>query len=233
VTAVAFFDLLLMSIPDQLLVAWWLLAAAVGIPSFILTSWSHRATQRAAVLSYLRGNPTGRYPVWGAMSLLPSPIVWILILSYAVLFFGAVGLMWMSHWTELLLLNLRAFIVLVGMGIAAMGLRASLFNSINSRTIRRASIVMRPIFILFGAAIVIAGLYALYEDTALPKLFVQGQINNMTYYYGRGFETKYFVVINGASLRATREVFLRLKTGDRVRAEIGAGSKVIVRAEPI
>jgi hypothetical protein len=39
-----------MSMPDWFLVAWWLLAAAVGIPMFILTRRSDHLDRQRAVL---------------------------------------------------------------------------------------------------------------------------------------------------------------------------------------
>jgi hypothetical protein len=222
-----------MSAPHWLLVAWWLIAAIVVIPSIILTWRARKASQKSAVLSYLRGNPTGRYKLQWPSAMLPPAIFWIWIILIVLLFIGILVLLWMSNWTRPLLLNLHVFGVLFATMIAALGLSSAAFASM-PLWLRSASVAIRAALILLGAVLMVLMLYVVVADLAFQGLVVEGRIERTITRYGRRlFAPEYFVVIRGRRHKATREAIESLTIGDQVRAELGAGSKVIFRTQPI
>ena len=49
----------------------------------------------------------------------------------------------------------------------------------------------------------------------------------------RVFRPPYFAVIDGKRYKTTHQVFAPLTIGEQVRAELGAGSRAILRAQPV
>jgi hypothetical protein len=66
---------------------------------------------------------------------------------------------------------------------------------------------------------------------AFPRLIVEGRIDRTTNYSRHG--DQYVIVVDGKRYDAIREVYLARKVGERMRAELGAGSKTILQADPI
>jgi hypothetical protein len=219
-----------MSMPDWFLVAWWLLAAAVGIPMFILTRRSDHLDRQRAVLSYLKGIPRWWSPAWRGVQL-PGPVPVALLVSVVSLAVGALVLLFIHDWTRLLVLNFQIFMIMFGGAVAKAGLSSRVFAKVSAVWVRAAPRLMRTLFTLLGVAIIATGSIAAIKDVALPRLVVEGHVDRVTTGRWRFFGDEYFVVIDGKRLRSTFEAFVHIHPARRVRVEIGAGSGMIFASE--
>lgn len=219
-----------MSAPDWFLVAWWVVALAIGIPTFILVRRSRLLDRRTAMLSYLKEGPHRRYPMWRGMEM-PGPMQVALLVSIGLLVVGAVALFFMDYWTRPLLLNSQIFMVIIGAGMAMVGLSAKAFARVPLDWPRVVTLFMRCGFVLFGAVAVAAGGIASIGDIALPRRAVEGHVDNVRIYRWRLIHSRYLVMIDGKSFRSTFEAFVNIQPNRQVHVEVGAGSGVILAAD--
>jgi hypothetical protein len=219
-----------MSTPDWILLAWWLLAAAIGIPMFILTRRSDRLDRQRAVLSYLKGIPRWWFPARRGVQM-PGPVPVALIASVALLAVGALVLLFIHDWTRLLMLNFQVFMIVFGGGVTVTGLSSRVFANVSAEWVRAVPRLMRTLFALVGVAIIATGSIAAIKDIALPRLVVEGHVDRVTTGRWRFFGDEYFVVIDGKRLRSTFEAFVHIHPARRVRVEIGAGSGMIFASD--
>jgi hypothetical protein len=117
-----------MSMTDWFVIVWWLLLAAIAVPMpylVYLARQRREADLQNAALSYLNQSAGGRYSPW----LGTQPASWqvALLTAFGFLVVGALALLYMHYWTRLTLLNWQMFMVVVGVGIAALGLSARAF----------------------------------------------------------------------------------------------------------
>src|SRR4029077_9318940 len=208
-----------MSTPDWFVVAWWLLAAAVGIPApFLARRWRRlrRLDDQKAALFYLKGSPDGRYRLWRGMEATRLQIAFLV--SIGLLVVGAVVLFYMEYWTRLTLLNAQILMVIIGVGVAALGLPAKAFERVvpSHRPWVYVPLIRIACF-LFGIAIVAAGGMAAIRDIALPRRVIEGHVDSVdTNWRSRG-PSEYVVVIDGKRLIATFEAFPHIQPARQVQ----------------
>jgi hypothetical protein len=206
-----------MSTPDSFLIMWWSLIAIIGLSSLLVVH--HRC---GAV-----GGPSVSTPATALSGIAKLGIVF----SGAVLFAGTLVFSWMGHWTKLLFLNFQFSFVLFG----AVGITAALSPKMSAAMANRPFLwprsMTRPIMLLLGLLALAFGSYRLIGDFVLPQLVVEGRINSVSR-SSMKMDT-YSIVIDGHAYGTLRDVFLAVKTGDRVRAEVGAGSKTVLHAKRI
>ena len=219
-----------MSTPDWFLVAWWLLAAAVGIPAFALVRRMQLLDRQNAVLDYLKGIPRGRYRMWPG-SEMPRPAQIALLVSGALLVVGALALGVMHDWTRLLMLNSQVFMVIVGGSLAMAGFSAKALSRVNWDVAQAAPRLTRAFFVLLGLAIAAAGGHAAVKDVAFPRRVAEGHVDRVDSLSRRLTITEYFVWIDGERFQSTFEAFVHIHPARRVRVEIGAGSGMIFASE--
>lgn len=216
-----------MSTPDCFLVAWWLLAAAVGISTFIAVRRSHARDREAAVLSYLQGIPPKRRPLWPSPEM-PRPLQLAVLISSVPLVLGGLALLWMHDWTRLLMLNGQIFMVLIGLCIVMAGMSARTLAGPDWP--RAITLFTQAGLVLLGILLVALGSITAINDIARPRRVVEGHVDR-TGTSSRRSSSEYFVVIDGKRFRSTFEAFEHIQPNRRVRVEIGAGSGVILAAD--
>ena len=68
------------------------------------------------------------------------------------------------------------------------------------------------------------------RDAFLPRVAVRGRVDRLWESTGpRRIAVHRYLLVNGQTYEATADLFRRLQTGDRIDAEAGAGSNVLVR----
>lgn len=227
-----------MSTPDFLLIAWWLLAAVTSLTIYALVRWMRYP---ATITWSYSADPDRLQAVHVAMPFpLRLTVVVVIVSSLVVTLAGFLASLWMHNWTPLLLLNFQIFMVLFGAGLVAFGLSSELFffgpwpplvlRVLDSRL---GAYLARIPFILFGFLAIGVGSYWLIGDLAFPRQIVEGRINGTANYSSLRGGDEYFIVVDGKRYSTLRDVFLAVRAGESVQAEVGAGSKTILRAEPI
>ena len=226
-----------MSTPDSLLIAWWLLTIIFVVSGFLIARRQRLVFQQAAVTAALRRDWRGlhgllcgsRPPTAAAV---PRMIGFIVLAVILIWLAGFIVLIWMGHWTSLLLLNFQLLMVLFGVACLAVGLSpkaSAAAAGLNSSLLPR--VVMRPLMISVGLVMIAFGSYWMIADLALPRLIVEGRIDRVSH---SGLKKdNYSIVIDGHAYDTLRDIYLAMNVGDRVRAEVGAGSKTILHAERI
>jgi hypothetical protein len=76
------------------------------------------------------------------------------------------------------------------------------------------------------------GGWNLIGDFALSRDVLDGQITATAHAYGAAGRDNYRIAIDGRHFNATAEVYARVHSGDRVRAELGAASQTVLRVTP-
>ena len=85
-------------------------------------------------------------------------------------------------------------------------------------------------------AMIVTGGFGFYfarifvADAFYPRIIVNGRVEGLTYNRGRAPRLS-DIVINGQTFHATRDLHSRLRRGDYIRAEMGAGSGAVLRWE--
>jgi hypothetical protein len=227
-------DRLVMSTLDLLLIAWWLVAAVTSIVMFLYMRWIRARDPAAIAWSY----SVDRDKLQTLSTALPPPltlaIAVIVIVALAISVVGLVAFVWMSHWTRLLLLNFQLFALLFGATCLAGELFfAPLVAPVSWTWPQAIWFLRRPLSLTFGVLAILVASYWLIGDLALPRLIVEGRVDRVGSYYSLSRQDVFFILIDGKRYDTTRDVFLLLKAGDQVRAEVGAGSNVILQTEPI
>jgi hypothetical protein len=221
----------LMNTPDCLLIGWWALAVITFVSVFAGGRWQRQREFKAATLAYLRGQTLKSYALPTLLSHLPRPIRIIITIfltaAIVVLILGLIASLWVGYWTQLYVLHVNLLLALFG--------SACLFAPQSAAANLPAfipKIVGRLLFISFGILGVGFGVGRLVGDLALPPIILEGHVNRSGDYWSRrGYS--YFIVLDGRRYDAIYEAILPVNVGDRVRAEVGAGSHVILRTEPM
>ncbi len=84
---------------------------------------------------------------------------------------------------------------------------------------------------------VLMGSFGLYfarmfvVDAFYPRIIVEGRVEGLRYNRGGRAPRLSDIAINGQMFHATRDLHAQLRPGDYIRAEIGAGSHVILHWE--
>jgi hypothetical protein len=86
---------------------------------------------------------------------------------------------------------------------------------------------------LIGIGFIGYGGSSLIGDFLMPRDQIVGSITGMSHRFRSKGPDEYNVSINGRPFKTTGELFGRVHTGERVRAEIGAGSQVILQIEKL
>ncbi len=106
--------------------------------------------------------------------------------------------------------------------------RTSGFASHRART--RGGVTNVLLALLFGAgAMWLAS--DLLADTLRPRVVVTGAVERMWSSSGTRGRRSFYLVISGTRVQTTRDVYGVLRNGDRVVAEVGAGSGMVLRVE--
>jgi hypothetical protein len=225
---------LFMSTPDFLLISWWLFAAFVGVSGFLFAKRQSARHQRATILALLRNNSSGRYGIFMAATVAPRTCNLVLTVLIVVLVLtlvgGLIAFMWMSQWTNLLLFNFLFLMILGGLACVGVGISASASATIVTPTLLPRSL-MRPLMILIGLVALGFGSYVVVGDLTLPRLIVEGRVDGASHSWSK--RDTFSITIDGKRYDALRDAFLAVRAGERVRAEVGAGSKTILQVEPI
>jgi hypothetical protein len=227
-----------MSTPDFLLIAWWVLGAVTSLTIYALVRWIRYPT--ATTWSY-SADPDRLQAVHAAMPLpLRLTFLVVIVSALVITLAGFLASLWMHLWTALLLLNFQIFMVLFGAGLVAFGLSSELFFFgpwpplvLRVLDTRLGAYLARIPFILFGLLAIGFGSCWLIGDLAFPRQIVEGRIDGVASYSSLRYGDEYFIVVDGKRYSTLRDVFLAVRAGESVQAEVGAGSKMILRAEPI
>jgi hypothetical protein len=135
----------------------------------------------------------------------------------------AVAALW--HQSVLLVLYQEATVTLWALAAGALGWRA-LGGA--KRGTARAAVMLAFTLAVGGYAAWCASL--VIRDAFLPRVAVQGSVDRLWESRGpRRIAVHRYLSVNGQTYEATYDVFRRLRTGDRIHAEAGAGSNVLLR----
>jgi hypothetical protein len=226
-----------MSTPDSFLIAWWFLTIIFVVSGFLIARRQRVVFQQAAVTAALRHDWRGLHGIlYGtqpptATAAVSRMIGFIVLAVILIWLAGFIVLIWMGHRTTLLLLNFQLFMVLFGAACVGVGLSSRMSAMAFSRPSLLPRSLMRPLIILFGLFAFALGAKWIVGDVAFPRLIVEGQVDRISHLGVKWDE--YSIVIDGSAYNTLRDVYLAVNTGERVRAEIGAGSKTVLRAERI
>ena len=220
-----------MSTPDSFLVAWWFFTFILGVSGFLIARRQRAALQHATVTAALKSDEKALYRSPTPVTPMPLVIQVVAIALILVWLAGLVACFWMGHWTSLLLLNLQLLAVLFGVACLAVGLSPKASAAAAGFSSPLPRVVMRPLVVFVGLVTIAFGSYWVIGDLALPRLIVEGRVDRVSH---SGLKKdNYSIVIDGHAYDTLRDVYLAVNAGDRVRAEIGAGSKTILHAERI
>jgi hypothetical protein len=217
-----------MSTPDSLLIVWWFFTAILTVAAFALVKRFHALNPQATLWPPLRADgmrehtrplstPALRSLVFMAIALI---LVWVA---------GLFAVTWMCDWTSLYRLNWDLLSVLFGAGILAHGIWPNVLDVTSNPLTRWSRVVARPLAILFGLIVLSFSSYWLVGDFVFPRLIMEGRVDSVSHSSARW--DRFTIVINGERHNTLRDVYLAVGTGDRVRAELGAGSKYVLRIE--
>ena len=92
---------------------------------------------------------------------------------------------------------------------------------------------IRLVLILTGAAVIAVVSVILIHDFALPPRILEGHIENAGSRSSYRRSRQHWVIVDGHRYSTTHEVFLKVRIGDRVRAEVATGSTTIFRIERV
>ncbi len=136
----------------------------------------------------------------------------------------AVAALW--HQSALLVLHQEATVTLGTLAVAgALGWRALRGAK---RGTSRAAVMLAFTLAVGGYGAWCASLFI--RDAFLPRVAVQGSVDRLWESSGpRRIAVHRYLSVNGQTFEATYDVFRRLRTGDRINAEAGAGSNVLLR----
>ena len=116
------------------------------------------------------------------------------------------------------------FVVVIGVGLVWRGFGDLYYSIPDLKTKLRACGM-----VLIGGAFVFFLLSMLFEDLFLPRLVLEGRVQNLRV-RGRGSD-HYFADIAGRTVRVTTPVYERLKFLPVVRVEVGRGSDYVYEIE--
>jgi cell division protein FtsL len=219
-----------MSAPDCFLVAWWVVAVAVGIATIVFATRSIMAYEETTVFPDRKDMPRGRSAMWLGIEMPGSARV-ALVVAIVLLVVGAFALFFMAHWTRWLLFNSQIFMIFAGAGLTAAAISGKILTKAPRDWPRAITIFMRAGIALFGIALFAAGCIATFKDVTLPRRVVEGHVDRVNVRSRRRGNTKYIVVIDGRRFQSTFEAFVHIQPDRRARVEINPGSGVIVAAE--
>jgi hypothetical protein len=198
-----------MSLADQLLIGWWVFVPVVSIALF-LRFRRHGGTKW---LQYPNISRRGRALVIALLLILPA--------SFFIV-------MWMSHETRLYVLTLQLFLIIFCASLVSLAVAAALAKSSKSIGLKTAMFFMAVTGTISAAFFIII----MIQDLFYPWRVVEGTLESR-YSFGERWSISYWIKIDGRPYKTTNEVYNALKIGNRVRAEMGTGSKTIFRVQPI
>ena len=219
-----------MSTADGFLIAWWALALVTGIYGFAAAKWLLQRQKDEVTIGYLRGQTISPYrhlTFWT----LPPPAPLLFAASALTLIIGLCALTWMRHWTALLLFQFYLLMIALGAASILVGLIPHALSPPRGLLAALPRAMMRPVMILFGLVALAFGLHHSARDFAMPRQIVDSRIDRINDSWGGRQSPS--IGIGGTRYDATREAILSYNVGDRVRAEIGAGSKTVYRLSPL
>ncbi|HEY2137728.1 MAG TPA: hypothetical protein VGH49_17720 [Xanthobacteraceae bacterium] len=82
-----------------------------------------------------------------------------------------------------------------------------------------------------GPAMIAVGMWTLVGDYVMPREVLEGAVTRTTHRVKVRRPVHYSIFIDGRDFATTAEVYDLVHRGQRIRAEIGAGSHTILRAE--
>lgn len=218
---------------DWILLSWWLLAALVAAMTAYFARRGHRIGRREAFRASLQG-PVGRY---GGCQLseasLPQPLSVVYVLIWVALAVGIVALLWGGYSNPRTMANLFVLVILFGAVFVGAGLSPAILPSASNKWIKAHAYILRPILLLAGVGMIGYAGYVLFEDFTKPYTVVEGRITKLSVDMGHRRATTYYAYVGGHPFWITRDVQSQLVVGQRVHAELTAGSNVIVQANVI
>jgi hypothetical protein len=234
-----------MSLADLLLIGWWVALAVVPPILFVFFRRHNRQQVQAATIAYLRGaSPRElRYRSFRGPVVETLFGMFVILIAIVMMVFFFV-IIWMHNESKFYLWSFYSLIVLGGLGLLTRAFAKEppeLYGrfgfprmwtykprpgSFGAKAIRVATFMIGSLMFAIPS-------YLLVRDVALPWSILEGRIDNLRIHRDHIGSPEYKMVIDGRWHDTTNEVFSTLRIGDRVRAEIGAGSKTIFRTERI
>lgn len=214
---------------DWVLLLWWPLAVALGLSLVYFNRRGRRAGSREAFQASLRSNP-GRYGhLSSPQSALPRPLLLVYALLWVAFTIGFIALLWSAYANARTMENLYAFNMLFGALFIAVGLSSAILPNVSTVWIKANAFILRPVVVLAGIGMIGYAGYILFQDMTKPHAIMEGRVGKLaTSFSGRsGYRSWAFV--GGQPFQITEEAQSGLKVGQRVRAELTAGSNVIVQ----
>ncbi len=215
---------------DWILLLWWLLAAVVGLT----TAWFVRRGNRIGRSEAFRASVQGAAGRYGGYQMsearLPRPLSVAYIVLWVLLTIGIVALLWSSYSNPRTMANMFVFVILFGVIFVGAGLSSSILPGASNKWIKAHAYILRPILALAGVAMIGYAGYVLFEDFTKPHTVVEGRITKLYTDLGHRRGATYYAYIGGHPFMVTRDVKSQLAVGQQVRAELTAGSNVIVQA---
>jgi len=185
------------------------------------------------MLSYIRGAPfiVERPPPRKPLDWKGRALTVLLVTTGLILFILFLVMIWLHDQTRLHVLNLQILIVLFGALVMFAPLKET--PSISSYRPKPGSIGAKMVgisFFVFGALIFCGGSALLIGDVVYPWRVIEGRVDGIMIRYGRRLPIpEYRIIIDGNRYSATHDVYSEMHVGDRVRAEMGIGSKTLFR----
>ncbi|SRR5712692_125980 len=102
----------------------------------------------------------------------------------------------------------------------------------HGRQQKRSPLVLIVIVLLFGGFGIYLG-RTFILDAFAPRMVVEGNVQSLKYNRGSRAPRLSTIVVDGYALSATRDLHTLLRSGDQIRAEVGAGSHAILRLSNI
>jgi hypothetical protein len=146
-----------------------------------------------------------------------------------VFIIGFFAFLWMSDSTWLLFLNARFCLVLLMLpalvAFSSRGMTA--IQASGGKMSGWPTWQIRGVCFLGGLFVVWMGWQEL-NDLLRARQPVEGTVTAVSEGFGRGFMPQYRVVIDGKEYRALWSAFRAVEPGDRIRAEMSAGSNYVI-----
>jgi hypothetical protein len=215
---------------DWILLLWWLLAAVAGLTTVGFVRRGDRIGRSEAFHASVQGG-AGRYGGYHmSEARLPRPLSVVYIVLWVLLTIGILALLWGSYSNPRTMTNMFVFVILFGGVFVGASLSSSILPSASNKWIKAHAYILRPILALAGVAMIGYASYVLFEDFTELHAVVEGRITKLSTDVGHRRSATYFAYIGGHPFMITRDVQSQLVVGQQVRAELTAGSNVIVQA---
>jgi hypothetical protein len=214
---------------DALVIVWWI-AAVVAVPWTLLLTWRgwrrDQFEKQKIALAALNGGSLKRMPVRS----MPKILIFLLIIVFVFFFV----FFWLHALTWLQVINLYASLCILSLFFAAAGVAPykvplTVFN-FRLAPFSVGEIALRILFLAMG----LGGLWwtstTLFRDLAYPWQVVEGHVDSMRW-RARKTVPEFKLTLDRHVHDVTYEVYENVSPGDVIRAEFGAGSGTIFKAE--